>query len=67
MAGRERAWFRAGRMGAWHAVERREDLLLRAACGYTRTWARSQQTRAIDPPDQACPKCLAELVRRRED
>lgn len=59
----ERAWFRAGAKAAWHAVDRRNDVLLVGRCGYAREWARSQQLRSVEPPDGACSRCLERLAR----
>ena len=58
MDGRERAWFRASKNHGWHVLSARDDLVLRAMCGYLRSWVTSEQTRAPDPPGRGCARCL---------
>ena len=55
---REWPWFRATAGSVWHVVELRQDLDLRAVCGYTRRWSKSEQTRATVPPGRSCETCL---------
>ena len=59
----ERAWFRSGARTAWHAVSRRNDVLLEAACGYARDWVRVEQVRGTRPPGEACQRCIERLRR----
>ena len=54
----ERAWFRAGTEQLWHEVWHRDDLSLIARCGYERSWARSQQKRALTVPEPRCKRCV---------
>ena len=55
---REWPWFRATTGSVWHVVESRQELDLRAACGYTRRWSKAEQTRSTVPPGRACETCL---------
>jgi hypothetical protein len=63
---REWPWFRATEGVTWHVVEARQDLELRAVCGYSHRWATAEQTRSSTPPGPSCDPCLrrAGLERR---
>ena len=63
---REWPWFRATAGSIWHVVDARQDLDLRAVCGYTRRWSKAEQIRSTVPPGRSCEVCLrrARLERR---